>query len=259
MINRFAAITALALGVNLIHNAFAENINLGIEITEIMYDSPESDSGGEWLEFYNGTGKPINIDSFLLSVGEEVEPLSQREGWGDIKQIPDGAYVVITEPASKVSFDGLYGPPSVSIFVVVTKTAITMSNSEGESIRLQNPDATVTFQNFVYPDNAKDAPLVKISLDADEDGDESWLEAPQPLGTPGEGKDAPLPVVFSSITAVLTPEGVKIQWVTQTEVNNLGFKVLRSKNPDGPFEVITPKLISGVGSSAMPQSYTFLS
>jgi hypothetical protein len=258
MIQRFVTIIALALCVNLIKNAFAENINLGIEITEIMYDSPVNDSGGEWLEFYNGTGETINLDGFLLSIGEEIETLSQREGWGDIRDIPVGAYVVITEPASKVSFDGLYGPPSVSIFVAVTKTAITLSNSEGEPIRLQNSDASVTFQDFVYPDNAKDAPVVKVSLDADEDNEASWLEASEPLGTPGSGKDASLPVAFSSITAVKTEAGVQIQWVTQTEVNNLGFNVLRSKNPDGPSEVITPQLISGAGSSAMPLNYTFL-
>jgi hypothetical protein len=57
---------------------------------------------------------------------------------------------------------------------------------------------------------------------------------------------------------VKTEAGVQIQWVTQTEVNNLGFHVLRSKSPDGPSEVITPKLIAGAGSSAMPQSYAFL-
>jgi hypothetical protein len=131
--------------------------------------------------------------------------------------------VVITEPASKVSFDEWYGPPSLDIFVAVTKTAITMSNSEGERLRLQNPDASLTFQDFVYPVNAKDAPVVKVSLDADEDNEESWLESPQPLGTPGEGEDESLPVTFSSITAVKTEKGIQIQWVTQTEVNQLIF------------------------------------
>jgi hypothetical protein len=42
MITRFSALTALALVF--ITNTFAEKINLGIEITEIMYDSPQSDS-----------------------------------------------------------------------------------------------------------------------------------------------------------------------------------------------------------------------
>jgi hypothetical protein len=67
-----------------------------------------------------------------------------------------------------------------------------------------------------------------------------------------------LPVAFSSITAVTTEAGVHIQWVTQTEVNNLGFNVLRSNNHNGAFEAITPKLIAGAGSSALPQSYAFL-
>lgn len=257
MIKRLAAITALALVVNIGNNAFAENINLGIEITEIMYDSPVNDSGGEWLEFYNGTGETINILGFLLSVGEEIETLSQREGWGDIRKITPGAYVVITEPSSTVSFEELYGPPK-DIFVAVTKTAITMSNSEGERILLQNADASVTFQDFVYPDKALDAPVVKVSYDADEDKETSWMESPEPFGTPGRGEDTPLPVVFSSINAFLTEKGVSIQWVTQTEVNNLGFNILRSKNPNGPFESITPKVISGAGPSATQNRYTFL-
>jgi len=261
-------IIVLALVFNqLLSNAEGSNINLGIEITEIMYDSPVNDSGGEWLEFYNGTGETIDILDWVLSVSDDVETLSQREGWGDrkplasvseanIRKIKPGAYVVITEPSSTVSFDELYGPPSLEIFVAVTKTAITMSNSEGERILIKNADASKTFQDFVYPDNAKDAPVVKTSLDADEDNQESWVEAPEPFGTPGRGEDTPLPVAFSSINAFLTEKGVFLQWVTQTEVNNIGFSILRSKNPNGPFESITPKVIEGAGSSATPHRYT---
>ncbi|MFQ6039806.1 MAG: lamin tail domain-containing protein [Candidatus Poribacteria bacterium] len=273
MINRFtlisarlqAGIIALALVFNLLlsnvvllSNAEGSNLNLGIEITEIMYDSPINDSGGEWLEFNNGTGETIDLSGWILSVGEESETLSQREGWGDIRKIKPGAYVVITEPSSTVSFDELYGPPSASIFVAVTQTAISLSNSEGERILMQNADASQTFQDFVYPDLAKDAPLVKLSLDADEDKEQSWVSGQNPNGTPGMGEDTPLPVMFSNINAVLTEKGIKIQWVTQTEVNNLGFNILRSKTEDGPFESITPAMINGTGSSATPHQYTFL-
>ena len=47
-----------------------------------------------------------------------------------------------------------------------------------------------------------------------------------------------------------------ITWETQSELNNAGFFIKRSEQPDGKFLVINPTMIPGAGTTAEKQSYT---
>jgi hypothetical protein len=51
--------------------------------------------------------------------------------------------------------------------------------------------------------------------------------------------------------------GVLVKWVTDVEVDNAGFNVLRSSTAAGPFERVNPTLIPGQGTGA-GTSYTYL-
>jgi len=72
-----------------------------------------------------------------------------------------------------------------------------------------------------------------------------------------------LPVELSSFTAkVLRSGGIKLDWITETEVNNYGFEVERSEiNPKS--ELRNPQFqwigfIEGHGNSSSPKEYNFL-
>lgn len=69
------------------------------------------------------------------------------------------------------------------------------------------------------------------------------------------GGDYSLPVELSVFTGTITQNGVLLQWRTQSETNNLGFRVYRSANKDGKFEKVA--FIDGYGSTPIPHDYTF--
>jgi len=246
--------------------AAADNISSGVEISEIMYDSPQSygDNGGEWIEIYNDTGTTLDITGWILNVGspDTQETLSQRipssGSWGDISQIPDGGFAVISEPASSVDFDTLY-PPDGSTPVAVTGSAISLSN-DGETIILQDATQTVTYQNFAYPDNVTDSAMNKHVIFGDEDDPLMWGPASSSDGTPGymDAPDQSLPVVLSSFTAVRSNGSVILLWRTETEIDHVGWNIYRSEKKDGKFQKINDKIKSGAeGNSAMPRDYQF--
>ena len=90
-----------------------------------------------------------------------------------------------------------------------------------------------------------------------------------PNSTWGYGKfdvlaasNEPLPVELSSFIAKSSKDGVHLDWVTETEVNNYGFEIQRSQmNPNS--EIQNPQFqligfIEGHGNSNSPKEYNFL-
>ena len=80
------------------------------------------------------------------------------------------------------------------------------------------------------------------------------------VGTPGYRKGGPLPVSLSSFRPIRNQATghVDITWVTQSELNNAGFNILRSETKTGEFKVINVKgIIAGHGTTSEKHVYTF--
>ncbi len=76
------------------------------------------------------------------------------------------------------------------------------------------------------------------------------------------GADNPLPVFLSSFVARGGNQQVVLEWVTQSEFNNVGFILERATDSEGPFEEIAsyknyPQL-QGQGNSNKPHRYQFV-
>ena len=71
-----------------------------------------------------------------------------------------------------------------------------------------------------------------------------------------EGGD-PLPVTLSRFRAELTDAGVVLKWITESELDNAGFYILRSETKDGEFKVVNPQLIQGAGTTSERHTYTW--
>ena len=67
----------------------------------------------------------------------------------------------------------------------------------------------------------------------------------------------PLPVTLSSVKAERTADGAIINWTTESEVDNAGFNILRSRTKSGVFEKINAKLIQGAGTTGERSTYTW--
>ena len=80
------------------------------------------------------------------------------------------------------------------------------------------------------------------------------------VGSPGDRDGSPVPVSLSSFRPVrdkATGE-VVIRWVTESELNNAGFNILRSETKEGEFQVINVKgLIAGHGTTSEKHVYTY--
>ena len=70
--------------------------------------------------------------------------------------------------------------------------------------------------------------------------------------------EASLPVFLSRFTAHRSGEKVVLQWVTETEIDHLGWNIYRAEKPIGEFVKINEKLIPGAGNSATPRNYEFI-
>ena len=78
------------------------------------------------------------------------------------------------------------------------------------------------------------------------------------ISSPGyRNKNKPLPVELSHFTAQLIDRGVRIEWSTESELNNAGFNILRSENPDSGFKIINPALIAGQGTTSDKTEYSY--
>ena len=79
------------------------------------------------------------------------------------------------------------------------------------------------------------------------------------MGTPGYNAGGNLPVELSGFGAKRDPltGAVVITWSTQSELNNAGFFIKRSQQKKGKFVVVNPTMISGAGTTAEKQSYTY--
>ena len=71
-----------------------------------------------------------------------------------------------------------------------------------------------------------------------------------------EGGD-PLPVSLSYFRAEGADTGVVVRWITESELNNAGFNILRSETKDGEFKIVNPQLIQGAGTTSERHTYTW--
>ena len=87
----------------------------------------------------------------------------------------------------------------------------------------------------------------------------TYYGSDEDVGTPGYNAGGALPVELSKFGAKRDPltGAVVITWSTQSELNNAGFFIKRSQQQKGTFVVVNPTMISGAGTTAEKQSYTY--
>ena len=78
------------------------------------------------------------------------------------------------------------------------------------------------------------------------------------LGTPGLRATGPLPVSLSKFRPERLDSGaVVVRWITESELNNAGFNILRSETRDGEFTKLNTNLIAGQGTISERTVYEY--
>ena len=75
--------------------------------------------------------------------------------------------------------------------------------------------------------------------------------------TPTGDGEITLPVELASFAANAGYSQVALHWVTESEVDNLGFHVYRAVSEDGEYERLTSELIEEAGNTSTQQTYSF--
>ena len=87
----------------------------------------------------------------------------------------------------------------------------------------------------------------------------SYYGFPTDVGTPGFRAGGALPVELSHFRPARDKAtgAVVITWSTQSELNNAGFFIKRSRQPNGEFQIINATMIPGAGTTSERQFYTY--
>ena len=85
---------------------------------------------------------------------------------------------------------------------------------------------------------------------------DTWYGHGDDYGTPGFTAGRPLPVSLSKFRPELLETGeIVIRWITESELNNAGFNILRSETRNGQFTQINTSLIAGQGTTSERTTY----
>ena len=80
---------------------------------------------------------------------------------------------------------------------------------------------------------------------------ETYYGSPDDVGTPGYRGGGALPVSLSKFRPERLDSGeIVVRWITESELNNAGFNILRSEKRDGEFTKLNTKLIAGQGTTS---------
>ena len=78
------------------------------------------------------------------------------------------------------------------------------------------------------------------------------------FGTPGYRSGGPLPVSLSKFRPERLDDGsIRIVWITESELNNAGFNILRSDTRKGEYTQLNTSLIAGQGTTSERTTYAF--
>ena len=87
---------------------------------------------------------------------------------------------------------------------------------------------------------------------------ETYYGSPDDVGTPGYRGGGALPVSLSKFRPERLDSGeIVVRWITESELNNAGFNILRSDARDGEFTKLNTKLIAGQGTTSERTVYSF--
>ncbi len=85
-----------------------------------------------------------------------------------------------------------------------------------------------------------------------------WYGASSDISTPGFVRGIQLPVSLSFFRATLENSEVVIRWTTESETDNAGFNILRSRSKDGEYQQVNTAMIQGAGTTGERNTYKWV-
>ena len=203
----------------------------------------------------------------LLSAGDYIYISSGSDaGNHEIQSVDSETQLTLTAALTTTSTNISYRYNSLVTTSYIGQ-GFFMENRPGEFIK-SNVNLTGSFDLFIRAYNASskasatyygDSDLQSLTIGETQTGvtvtftpmdDSSSLQTSNPYD--------PTAVELVSLAASWIDGGVVIEWITATEIDNLGFNLYRSTDPDGDFVRINVVFVPGQGTSAVGASYEYV-
>jgi hypothetical protein len=171
------------------------------------------------------------------------------------------ASTIIPAHESAVVFGG--GTPSgIPGSVQIASTGMLALNNDGDIVTLKDGSDYIV-ASYTYGSEGGDNQSLARNPDiTGEFVKHSTITSNSVLFSPGRKNTdgTALPVELSSFSAVILDNGVKLNWRTETEVNNYGFEILRAhtSTPLSVKEWDVLGFVEGSGNSNSPKEYSFM-
>ena len=224
-----------------------------ININEIMYDPPGTDTNHEWLELYNNDTKAINITGWKFYEADTNHGLTLVQG---SITIPVGGYAIIADNATMF----LHEYPECTCTVI--DSVFSLGNTE-EYIALKN--ATLDIIDDVTYNASWGAKNNNKTLELNATG--GWEESPAEGGTPCQLNSVLAGAVptadslgvedasGSSGTYVVVP--VNITNVMNGPILGIGFEIAYDKNVINVTDVSKGNLVSNWADPNVNNNFTW--
>ena len=106
--------------------------------------------------------------------------------------------------------------------------------------------------------NSEDGWILASKTDFGDVTSETYYGDSGDFGTPGYRSGGPLPVSLSKFRPERLDDGsIRIVWITESELNNAGFNILRSDTRKGEYTQLNTSLIAGQGTTSERTTYAF--
>ena len=103
-----------------------------------------------------------------------------------------------------------------------------------------------------------EAAWISSSDDARPYGTATYYGTSTDVGSPGHTAGGVLPVSLSKFRPERLDDGtIVVRWITESELNNAGFNILRSETRNGDFTKMNTSLIKGQGTTSERTTYSF--
>lgn len=237
-----------------------------IMITEILQNPDAvSDANGEWFEVYNTTSSPIDINGWII---KDDDSDSHTISNGGALEVPANGFLVLGKNGNAGTNGG--------VMVDYQYSGLTLGNSADELVLLLS-DGVTEVDRIEYdggpnwPDPNGES-MVYTGTPSGNNNDfnlwgrasVAWSGSSGDLGSPGTlGGDQALPVVLNTFVAAVNPAGVEVRWITQSEIDNEGFELLRASGDEEPGDYVkiadyfsSPELL-GQGNSNISVEYAY--
>lgn len=236
-------------------------------ISEIMYAPAGPDGDQEYIEVYNTTSSPIDLEDWVIIDEDPSTSDPRKDDINSSVVVGSGEFAVLCKNGDVTANGGVDCAYDYANVLSHTNTA--------DYVVLEDPGGTeidrVHYDESNGWPNATDASLEYLGGEGEDNNDPgTWKEATEQsgdystgtgsnLGSPNENvSGGALPVELASFTVTATEERAQLSWRTASETNNVGFAV-QHQGPD--LEAWTEQAFvdsrAPSGTTTQPMTYEF--